>query len=1367
MLSLQKKLRIDNKESGFTLVEAVVSIMVISILISGVMSLINLSLQLTSSNQAYVNAVSIANQKMEIIRNMPYESIGVAGGIPTGTIPQLEAVTMGNSFAVRTSIKYEDDPYDGMTGTGDLINNDYKIVTIKVSWETNHGTKDISVFSKIIPKTVETDIGLGVMKIYSVDSNGSVVPNADVNIANTALGVNVTEITNTDGILYYPAFASFQDYKITVSKTSYETANSYDSAAAAFSLTPIHLSVTTGLKTEESFSIDKLSTLNIHTVADDIPVNVMVNSAGAITDKTSPVVDSDGAHNLYFAWQDTSAATSAVYAQKFDSSKAKLWADDVLISTSSRQMNPSIAVASSSGDSYIVWQDDSMALKLLAYGKNDSEPGAEFAQQCRIFIYKVVSVLRKGYSTAVDALSGLDFYAFKKELIKSLSIKNFYPRKTMAAGTATIVQSVKISNVINSNNVINLSFNSPPAEGNVIIAMAVQRNLARRTINTPSNTNGNFSLAAYSNSAGEEMDVGIWYKVCEAGEPSLVTVTATGDFDGGVLAIMEVSGLSLSPLDVASVNDQTTSNSDTASTGLTGISKPEGFAVAAIAFADNDFDLPDSSDYASASADEFAYRASRSWSTGNDAIFTVATMNITSSAAQEATLRLTGGGVEQRNSALAVFKLSSADIVNVTASGTQETSITIPAANRYVGGRFVLTSNASHDISSITISENGSVDAQNALANIKLFRDFDTTAPYDCNSESYDVGTDSQLGATGSFDSADGNATFSLSPVVSINAAKTLCLYPVMDITSAASKDQTLELLIDNPSDDIIVASGNILPATSVAIDGATNLSVPAVLSQTRYRFRNDDGDEATASWLEDENEAILAERESPLRLRFGIGNAGSFDTPATAFRLEFGEKIGSCSAVAAWQALPTDDSRDWKISPSVNITDGEATTNSGDLSDANINFLAGQIKDSGNQTSGVVVDPTQFVELEYSIKPTINASEKDYCFRLSNAGSATGFSYPVFAEASVIGDSNIYIAKLRNNGTKDWDIKKVNSDSGDAEQTRPKIALMEDSGHATTSIVWEDTRNGNTDIYAQLLDDAGNRIWGSDLQITSSVGNESSPNLSFDANHDIIFTWIQDGDVYIQKYGLAGNKIWPNDINITSSADGDYSPSVLADDSSDCYLSWTSKNSSNLYKANVAKIDSGGNALWSTYANKTHSTNNQYLPNITLGGGFLYAAWTDDRYGNEDIMTQKIDPSGTLHWSDDQRMNDDSSLTSQTNPDIAYADRPFVTWQDRRNGTHDIYMANLEEPGVPIIKTNVQLHIYGTRKTYDNGLKNKYDLNLATDGSGNLSIQLGWDTYAIEASSTLSQFVASCEPENCPITIQPDQTKNITIKIK
>ncbi len=179
------------------------------------------------------------------------------------------------------------------------------------------------------------------------------------------------------------------------------------------------------------------------------------------------------------------------------------------------------------------------------------------------------------------------------------------------------------------------------------------------------------------------------------------------------------------------------------------------------------------------------------------------------------------------------------DVV-VTSTASQTTPLYTKTADQYVGGMFVISDyTGSRNVTGITITENGTVDAANDLGNIKLYYETST----DCSGESYGGG-ESQYGSTDTdgFSGADGDSSFSGS--VGISTSSEMCVYVVLDIGSGASTGETLEIEIGDASSDVTVSSGTVGPPSTVALSGTSTLQEPAQMDQIHYRWRNDDGKE-------------------------------------------------------------------------------------------------------------------------------------------------------------------------------------------------------------------------------------------------------------------------------------------------------------------------------------------------------------------------------------------------------------------------------------------------------------------------------------------------------------------------------------------
>ena len=141
-------------------------------------------------------------------------------------------------------------------------------------------------------------------------------------------------------------------------------------------------------------------------------------------------------------------------------------------------------------------------------------------------------------------------------------------------------------------------------------------------------------------------------------------------------------------------------------------------------------------------------------------------------------------------------------------------------------------------------------------------------------------------------------------------------------------------------------------------------------------------------------------------RLRFEISNEGAVSSGSVPYQLEY-----STITSGPWTVVPDSATTEhFETAASANITDGEATSDiSPGLTNENTTFVAGELRDTLSATAGITLADTEFTELEYSIQATNAAtSSGTYYFRLTNAGSSTNFSYPVFGEVTLGGGTTV-----------------------------------------------------------------------------------------------------------------------------------------------------------------------------------------------------------------------------------------------------------------------------------------------------------------------------------------------------------------------
>ncbi len=284
------------KSSGFSYLEIIIGIAVLSIIAHAFFTLINATYYFIGLSRAQSTARALANQQMETIRNLPYDDVGTVGGIPSGPIEQNDQKTINNqTYSIQTTVIYVDDPFDG-TAPADLLPSDYKRVRIKTTWSGPFATEDgITLLTNIVPRGVESIIGGGTLAILVFDSTGQPVPQADVTIrANTANPpVDLNLFTDNNGNLILPgAPPCTACYEITVTKSGYSTDQTVSSSVVENPLIPFQTVLESEL-TQVSFAIDKTSQVTLQTKSypDQLP---LPNTQLTITGQKILGTDIDG-----------------------------------------------------------------------------------------------------------------------------------------------------------------------------------------------------------------------------------------------------------------------------------------------------------------------------------------------------------------------------------------------------------------------------------------------------------------------------------------------------------------------------------------------------------------------------------------------------------------------------------------------------------------------------------------------------------------------------------------------------------------------------------------------------------------------------------------------------------------------------------------------------------------------------------------------------------------------------------------------------------------------------------------------------------------------------------------------------------------
>lgn len=268
-------MRNQNKQTGFTLVELLVSVAVFAIVATGVYNAFEAVYAGITNSRLRLVATLTGSERLEYIKNMSYDNIDIVTSTPLGKIERVVRLERGGyQFDVTTTIRGLDDPFDGVSGgtPTDTSSIDYKLVQVDVACVTCKLTAPISLSTRVAPKAKETAVSGGGLEMKTIDANGRDVPLVNIEVVyNDGTGDRtIYDTTGVTGVLKLVGLPVGVDkYSIKATKTGYSPDRTYKRGDVA-NPNPIKPDATieTDKVTLVSFAVDRESTLNVKTLTD-------------------------------------------------------------------------------------------------------------------------------------------------------------------------------------------------------------------------------------------------------------------------------------------------------------------------------------------------------------------------------------------------------------------------------------------------------------------------------------------------------------------------------------------------------------------------------------------------------------------------------------------------------------------------------------------------------------------------------------------------------------------------------------------------------------------------------------------------------------------------------------------------------------------------------------------------------------------------------------------------------------------------------------------------------------------------------------------------------------------------------------------
>ncbi|MEO0091678.1 MAG: T9SS type A sorting domain-containing protein [candidate division WOR-3 bacterium] len=207
-------------------------------------------------------------------------------------------------------------------------------------------------------------------------------------------------------------------------------------------------------------------------------------------------------------------------------------------------------------------------------------------------------------------------------------------------------------------------------------------------------------------------------------------------------------------------------------------------------------------------------------------------------------------------------------------------------------------------------------------------------------------------------------------------------------------------------------------------------------------------------------------------------------------------------------------------------------------------------------------------------------------------------------------------------------------NESSEATQLYPFVAR---SLSGTFIVAWMDNRNSNFDIYAQRFDNLGNAI-GSNFKVNDDIGTafQGYPAVAINSTGDFIIVWEDkrngNTDIYLQRFNNNGipmeSNIKVNNNNLTEQ----YSPTVSYSEDGKFVVVWCGlRNNNDLDIFSQAYSDNGMLIANNRQINNPDlfSGNNQWLigQSVVANSRRINFAWTDNRrHQGWDIYSKIVD---------------------------------------------------------------------------------------------------------------------------------------------
>jgi len=285
-----------------------------------------------------------------------------------------------------------------------------------------------------------------------------------------------------------------------------------------------------------------------------------------------------------------------------------------------------------------------------------------------------------------------------------------------------------------------------------------------------------------------------------------------------------------------------------------------------------------------------------------------------------------------------------------------------------------------------------------------------------------------------------------------------------------------------------------------------------------------------------------------------------------------------------------------------------------------------------------------------------------------------------VVYHAGVAGQRDVHISKLAAGESDFSTTVQLTTDLGD--QADPDIAIGSDN---RLYVVWQDDRQGNSDIYITSSADGTN--WSAETRITDDDSHQVAPAIAVDnqSTDRVYVAWQDDRDGQQEIYvAYSDDRFATSTVTRVTSETSDQSrPAIALDADSTVYLVWTDGRNGTDDVYGGASDESWTNVPLAVGAG------DQFEPDIATEseGTTLHFLWTDTAAGDGEIHYASSDGMPSSALAGTSIIDDTSSADQSAGSMIATGSgddlKVLACWQDSRNVVNgedtDLYFTEIQ----------------------------------------------------------------------------------------